>query len=307
MDSVRLIARSLAALSLLSVCSLLCAQRSVSSADGRIVTSATAVQEDEALAAGMASPETAWSMLTTAVTDGKLPETRIQALAALGTMGSNPRATRLIEAGMKDSDLDVRTAAILAAAQTGNPRLIPSIRAALNDPEPQVAFAAAVTLWKLHNHSGAALLTAVMEGDRKATPGLIHGARHDMSKELHDPGALTRLGVTESASLLLGPFGFGVKAIEYAAKNGASSPRATAIDLLATDRSAATRTEFLDALTDKDPAVRAAAAKALGERHQASLAKPIGSLFQDKKLPVRLTAAAAYLNSVGRYPVRRRS
>jgi HEAT repeat protein len=52
----------------------------------------------------------------------------------------------------------------------------------------------------------------------------------------------------------------------------------------------------VDALSDKDIAVRAAAAKALGQRHDASAIKPVGALLNDPKLPVRLFAAAAYIN-----------
>lgn len=280
-------------------------KQGASDADGRIVTSAAPAastapaQEDEQLATGAPSLDAAWSLLTTAAAQAKRPQTRIQALAALGTMGMNPRANRLIRDGMKDPDLDVRTAAILAAAATHNRTLLPSVRALLNDAEPQVAFAAATTLWKMNDHSGEAVLKAVADGDRRATPTLMHGAGQDMSRELHNPSGMAKLGVTEGASLLLGPFGFGITALEYMRKNGGTSARATAIDLLGQQKTADVRSELVDALSDKDPGVRAAAAKALGQRHDPSLAKQLGSLFADAKLPVRLTAAAAYINCSG--------
>ena len=96
--------------------------------------------------------------------------------------------------------------------------------------------------------------------------------------------------------MLLGPFGFGVAAFNYMRKSGSDPARAVAIDLLAQNKSAAVRAELLDALHDKDAAVRAAAAKALGQRHESALMEPLGKLFSDPKLPVRLTAAAAYIN-----------
>src|ERR1700730_16104006 len=57
----------------------------------------------------------AWTTLTNALQDPKHPDVRIQALAALGTLGNNARAENLITAAMKAPDFDVRTAAILAA------------------------------------------------------------------------------------------------------------------------------------------------------------------------------------------------
>ncbi|HSU19387.1 MAG TPA: hypothetical protein VLI45_06525, partial [Acidobacteriaceae bacterium] len=57
-------------------------QKQASDADGRIVTSAasgTPVQEDEQLATGAPSVNTAWSLLTAALTTAKRPQSRVQA------------------------------------------------------------------------------------------------------------------------------------------------------------------------------------------------------------------------------------
>ena len=285
------------------------AQKQASDADGRIVTSAasgTPVQEDEQLATGAPSVNTAWSLLTAALTTAKRPQSRVQALAALGTMGSNSRAAKLIRDGMKDPDVDVRTAAILAASATHNRSLMPGIRECLKDPEPQVVYTAATTLWKAHDRSGKEALMAIADGQRRATPTLVHGASQDMTRELHDPADLARVGFTEGASMLLGPFGFGITAFEYMRKNGGTAARALAIDLLSEEKTPEVRSELLDALNDKDPAVRAAAAKGLGQRHDPTLEQPVGTLFADGKLPVRLTAAAAYINCSERGRAKRR-
>ena len=273
------------------------AQKQVSDADGKIVTSASAAQTDEdepELKATTPSVETAWSMLTTAV--HKPTQTQIVALAALGTMGADPRAAALIRESMNSTELEVRTAAIVAAGQTKNRALIPALRERLKDPEPQAEFTAAVTLWKMNDYSGEDFLRSVAIGSRTAKPTLMHGAKNDMSREMHDPAALATLGATTGASLLLGPFGFGVKAFEYMLKSGSDPARAVSIDLLAQSRQPGLDAEFINALSDKDPGVRAAAAKALGQRHDASAAKPVGALLNDSKLPVRLYAAAAYIN-----------
>ena len=272
-------------------------KRHLSPADGKIVGSnaTVQVQEEPEIQAAAPSVESAWSMLTTAATH-KSVTTRVSAMAALGTMGRDAHAARLIREGMNDPDLEVRTAAILAAGQTKNRALIPALRERLKDSEPQAVFIAAVTLWKMGDHSGEDVLKAVADGDRKANPGLIHGARNDVNRELHHPGELAAMGATEGASMLLGPFGFGIKAVEYMVKNGSDPSRASAINLLAESHGAGINAELIDALDDKDAAVRAAAAKGLGERRDTAALKPIGRLLSDSKVPVRLFAAAAYIN-----------
>jgi HEAT repeat protein len=246
--------------------------------------------------------ETAWSMLDTAlngIKDEKHSDLRTQALAALGTMGTNARAGHLIADAMNDPDLDVRTAAVLAAGQTKNRALMSNLRDKLNDKEPQVAFAAALTLSKANDHSGEDILMDVVDGDRKANSGLINGTMHTMSKDLHNPSAIAKIGALQGASMLLGPFGIGITAYEYIRKNGGESAHVIAITELSKTRSGSLRDLFVKALGDKDPAVRAAAAKALGDYRDKATASSLLDVFQDSKAPVRLTAAAAYLRSTG--------
>jgi HEAT repeat protein len=240
----------------------------------------------------------AWDMLTNAANDPKHPDTRIQALAALGTLGINSRAESLIAAAMKDPDVDVRTAAVLAAGQTKNRNLTTNLRTMLDDKEPQVAFASAITLWKMNDHSGEDILIAVVDGDRKATAGLRDSAMHTMNKDLHSPATLARIGALQAGSMLLGPFGIGITAYEYMRKNGGQSARVTAIEQISQEKTNPIRTNLISALNDKDPAVRAAAAKALGkDYHDNAVSDALLPVFDDPKRPVRLTAAAAYINA----------
>jgi hypothetical protein len=168
----------------------------------------------------------------------------------------------------------------------------------LNDKEPQVAFAAATTLWKLKDYSGEDILMAVANGDRAANAGLVDNARHTVNKDFNNPSTLARVGALEGASLLLGPFGFGIGALESMRKNGGNSARVTAIEQLAQERTGPVRAQLLSAITDKDPSVRAAAAKALGEYHEKVVSDALATLFLDTRPPVRYTGAAAYLRSV---------
>jgi HEAT repeat protein len=245
----------------------------------------------------------AWDMLTNAANDPKHPDVRIQALAALGTLGVNTQAEPLIAAAMKDPDVDVRTAAVLAAGQTKNRNLTTNIRNMLDDKEPQVVFAAATTLWKMNDRSGEDILIAVVDGDRKATAGLKDSAMHTMNKDLHSPSALARIGALQAGSMLLGPFGIGITAYEYMRKNGGDSARVTAIEQISQEKTNPIRANLISALGDKDPAVRAAAAKALGmDYHDKGVSDALLPVFDDTKKPVRLTAAAAYINSTSPPP-----
>jgi hypothetical protein len=240
----------------------------------------------------------AWRTLTEAAGDAKHAQTRVQALAALGLMRS-PRSEKMISAAMKDPDLDVRTAAALAAGQTRDRNLTTDLRNLLDDKEPQVAFIAATTLWKMGDKSGEDILMAVVDGERSANPTLINGTRHTISKDLHDPAMLARLGALQGASMLLGPFGFGITAFEYIHKSGGDLSRVSAIELISQERTGPIHKELIAALGDKDVAVRAAAAKALVDYRDSATAMAIYALLSDPKQPVRLTAAAAYLRTTG--------
>jgi len=223
--------------------------------------------EDEGKAAVVsptATPEErskeAWTLLTNAAGDVKHTQTRIQALAALGLLRS-PRAEKMIGDAMLEPDLDVRTAASLAAGQAKDRNLTTNLRNLLDDKEPQVAFTAAITLWKMNDKSGEDILMAVVDGERKAGPTLMNGTKHDISKELHDPAAMAKLGALQGASMLLGPFGFGITAYEYIHKNGGDSARVLAIEQISQEKTEPIHKELVAALGDKDPTVRAASAK----------------------------------------------
>ena len=203
---------------------------------------------------------------------------------------------------MADHDVDVRTAAVIAAGQTRSLAITSAIRRMLDDKEPQVAYAAALALWKMNDRSGEDILMSVVDGDRRASATLVNGTEHTMSRDLHSPSTLAKIGALQGASMLLGPFGIGITAYEYIRKNGGNSARVTAIESLSQEKTEPIRQEFVAALGDKDPSVRAAAAKALESYHQPETSKAIAQLFVDPKAPVRFTAASAYLISTNASP-----
>ena len=100
-------------------------------------------------------------------------------------------------------------AAILAADKSAkDPQLITRLRAALDDPDPQVAYAAATTLWKMHDSSGEDLLLAVAAGDAHDKLGMIKAEKHKAAKDLHSPGALAKIPLAfpmQGSGFFLGP------------------------------------------------------------------------------------------------------
>jgi hypothetical protein len=245
----------------------------------------------------------AWSMLTNAARPGQSAHDRVQAMAALGTMGNDERAARLIEEGMTGKDSDVRIAAILAAGLTKNPRLTEALSRVLDDDNPEVAYTAAITLWKMHDYTGEDFLIAAALGDQKVKPGLIKASKHKAVTDLHSPKTMTMIGLNASAGFFLGPFGVGLKAIEYADKpNGAAVARAAAVDQLARQHNDQVHEVLIADLTDAEPAVRAAAAKGLGRWPEAETERQMLPMFGDNKLAVRLTAAATYLRALHKIP-----
>ncbi|MDE1162943.1 MAG: HEAT repeat domain-containing protein [Acidobacteriaceae bacterium] len=264
-------------------------------------------KKDQSSATALPPPETqeqklerAWQLIRDNVKEEKHLEAQTQALSALADLGADPKANALIAEAMKDPDLDVRSAAIVAAGKTKSRALVAPVEKLLDDPEPQVAYTAATVLWKEFNdHSGEDILDSIVSGGRKAGPTLMHGAEHQMSRTLHSPSALAQLGVTQGAGFLLGPFGFSITAIQYMRKNGSDEARVQSLMLLADEKTQGVRDDLMDALTDKDPGMRATGARMLGNYRDKRYATAIGPLIDDDKLPVRLTASAAYIKSLG--------
>jgi HEAT repeat protein len=240
---------------------------------------------------------TAWEMLETALKDTK-PQLRIDALNAIGTIPGSKRTEGMLQDSLQDKDVDVRLASIAAAGSMEDTNMIPTLRQALDDPAPEVNFAAAVSLWKMHDPSGINVLYGVLTGDRKANDSFMKSGMHEANKDMHDPATLAKIGAKQGAYALLGPFGIGLDAARLMMKsNSANSARVLTATLLADDHSDLTKQEFIAALGDKDYFVRAASARALGKFHGKDVTDALLATFGDAKPTVRYMAAASYIRS----------
>ncbi|HTZ57035.1 MAG TPA: HEAT repeat domain-containing protein [Acidobacteriaceae bacterium] len=243
--------------------------------------------------------DAAWNMLDSAQanTTPKGEQIRIDAVVALGTLGDFSRAVNWLSAVGKDPDRYVRLAAVTGMSTSKQTVFIPLLKRALEDAAPEVAFAAAVGLWKMNDRSGERILQSVAQGDRKASRGLVSAEKHEADQDLHSRSKLEKIGLEQGAYALLGPFGFGLSAIRSANGKNGIQPKVVAVTLLAEDRSPVAMKIFIDSQDDPDPLVRAAAARALGDYDDKEALDALSDSFYDIKPAVRLMAAASYIRA----------
>jgi len=243
----------------------------------------------------------AWSILHEGAASHSLRK-RTDAIVALSSMQGDPGAIKLIEAGLADKNLDVRRIAAAALGNMDAKEAIPALKKATDDSDPTVSFAAAEALWKMGDRSGAEIFYAVVLGNRHAAHGPVSSNIEDAKKTLHDPKALALIGINEGSGALLGPFSEGITIAEVLAKDRSSSSRALSATLLGQHPTPDAEKILVDALADKNVAVRAAAARALGGFDDPALIKRLAPLMDAKGTPlikpvdsVRYMASAAII------------
>jgi HEAT repeat protein len=266
---------------------------------GAAPSSALAASPNAAALSPAAATRKAWKCLNDGLAENNY-DRRAQTIAALGTIGLRRNAVSLIEAGLKDKDSPVRQAAAEVLGTMKSRSSIPELRVALDDSSDVVRFAAAQALWAMGDKSGQDLFLDVLDGDRKASTGLVRGELHQVHEELHDPKALAELGSEEAAGAFLGPAGFGIKAGVELARDKAAPARAVSALLLADDSSEDAREVLREALQDKSWIVRAAAAGALGVHGSSNDAMTLAPLLDDQEKKVRYRAAAAIIRVTSR-------
>lgn len=258
-----------------------------------------------ASAVGAENPvEKAWSIISAGAKQAN-PAKRKQAITGLECAGRVPRAVSMVESALGDKDLEVRQAAVSVLGAMRSKRSIPKLKAALQDPAPEVSFEAARALWALGDQSGRDILMAVAEGDRTSSSGLIKEQMRDAMKRLHNPAELAYMGVKEGAGAFLGPVGIGFMVLEELRKDGSAAARTISVAALANDMDPKTFQVLTDALQDKNWVVRAATAKALSTRGDPVAIPKLEPLLDDKQEAVRYMASGAIiqLDALSRMPV----
>lgn len=238
----------------------------------------------------------AWELLRSSA-ESKNIDQRVNAYSAAGVLSQQEQGAKLLRAGLEDHDVQVRVATVVALGTAGNPNFIPDLRNALDDSAPEVVYAAAVALWKLHDRAGETILDSVVNGERKTSSGFLHSGMRQAQVDMQNPSTLAHIGAYQGAYALMGPFGMGLDAFRMFHQGpNAHSARVLAVSLLATPPvEPSSRTALLAAMGDKDYFLRAAAARALGQVCGKDVNDVLAASFGDPKASVRLMAAASYI------------
>ena len=234
--------------------------------------------------------ERAWEILDTACGGDKTTD-RATAVLVLGLIPNDPRSARLAEKALADEKPEVRSAAAAALGNMQSRRSIPKLKAAMEDPDPSVALAAAHSLDLMHDNSAYEVYYGVLNGERKAGKGLLAS----QASMLHDPKKMAELGFEEGIGFI--PFaGIGWGAIKAIRKDDASPVRAAAARVLARDPDPATTKALIEATGDNSWIVQAAALEALAKRGDPSALQTAAQYLSDEKGAIKFTAAAAVIH-----------
>jgi hypothetical protein len=233
----------------------------------------------------------AWDILRTDILSHRKTH-RTNAIAALAVIGVRPDVLVLLEEALRDKDANVRKTAAVALGDMQAQASKPALRAMLDDESPEVGFAAANALWKMGDHSGREIFIATLTGERKGE-GFVKSSMKSNFAKYTDPKTLAMTGVKEAAGAFLGPLPMGITIAQELMKDHTASARAECAALLAKDSSPDAVHELTDALSDKNWAVRAAAAQALAVSPGEVSPDVFAPLLTDDNGTVRDIAAAS--------------
>jgi HEAT repeat protein len=235
----------------------------------------------------------AWDILEKGHTSHNAKE-RINAVRALGQLPGNSRAIELAEEGIIDREPDVRAAAALTLGQLNSVRSIPLLRKALKDKNIQVDFAVSNTLLSLGDSSGYVIYYQVLIGKRKSGEGPIE----EQKRLVKDRKAMTLMILGTAAGLA--PYaGYGWAMFQVVSKDYAGPVRVQAVQKLAKDPDAQTEAALIGAASNKSWKLRVAALEALAQRGDPRLADTLASHLSDKNQAVRCAAAAGFIRLSG--------
>jgi hypothetical protein len=234
-------------------------------------------------------------LLQHALTAGN-PETRKMAVVALSLAANRGPLFSQLEKMLQDKDLEVRLAVVEDLQELKTKPAIAALHTALDDPTPEVSFAAAKALWALNDPAGKKALLSVLSGENKAASGFFSKEMRQAIRMMHTPRTTILYVVRQGVVFAPVPgLGMGISSMQQILTDPGTSGRAAAALLLGKDKDHATLEALEDALLDKDFRVRAAAVHSLALRNDPSLRPDLEPMIGDANEAVRLRVAAALL------------
>lgn len=224
------------------------------------------------------------------------PNVRREVAVALGLLSRRDSSTRLLEKLAADKDHLVREAALVSIGELLDPRLAKAAHQALEDDVPEVAFAAARTLFKLNQPEGKQLLVEIVQREAPAKSGFVRAKLRDVARRMKRPKSAMLFVVQQGVGFIPVPgFGAGFSAMSSLVGDPDFSARATALLVLSPDRSPEVRSEIEQAFNDSDWSMRAAATQIAASRNERAWRFRLVPLFEDTNRRVRYRAAASFL------------
>ncbi len=228
------------------------------------------------------------------------PDVRRDVAVALGLLSRRDPSGALLEKLAVDKDHMVREAALESIGELRDPRLAKPARDALEDPVPEVAFAAARTLFKLNQPGGKELLLDIVQKDARAKTGFVRAKLRDVARRMKRPKSAMLFAVQQGAGFIPVPgLGDGISAMGSLVDDPDFSARATALLMLSSDRSPEVRNEIEQAFNDSEWSMRAAATQIAASRNERAWRLRLVPLFEDTNRRVRYRAAASFLRLTG--------
>jgi HEAT repeat protein len=230
----------------------------------------------------------------------KEPGTRRQVALALSLSRSSTPVVRVLETLVTDSDYLVRIAALDTIGELGDRKLARLAQPRLSDDVPEVMFAAARALHRLHDPSGQSMLLAIVEKEEKARSNPLRAKFRDLLRRTKTPRSAFFLAVEQGTGFIPLPgVGEGVSAISALLNDEGFSPRATALLLVASDKSPEAREAIGQAFIDDDWSMRATAVQLVARPEYKQWQPRLSIMLRDSNSKVRFRAAAIYLRIYG--------
>jgi HEAT repeat protein len=224
------------------------------------------------------------------------PDVRREVAVALGLAARRETPVRLLGKLAADKDHLVRESALVSIGELHDPQLAAAARKALDDDVPEVAFAAARALFKMRDAEGKQLLIQIVDREASAKSNFVRAKLRDVIRKIKRPKSAMLFAVQEGVGFIPLPgVGEGFSALSSLVGDPDFSARATALLVLAPDRSAAVRRVIEQAFNDSDWSMRAAATQIAASRNERAWRSRLVPLFDDGNRRVRYRAAAAYL------------
>lgn len=250
--------------------------------------------------------EQARSILKAGVEAGD-PHVRVEAINAVGMIGTHELVLSRLEDFLHDKNIPVRIAAVQALADLASPHSIEPLRDVLqNDRVPEVAFTAAKALGKLQDPAGIKALMEVYEGKRKTSSGMITQRKRQTTDQFHSITSGTLFVISKGIGYVPVPYaGEGFAALTELLRDKGLSDRARAVLILGQSINPDSTELLRNALQDKEWSVRASAAQMIAQGARVELRDDLLPLFRDNNQKVRFRAAGAFLHlALIQYPQR---